>query len=292
MRKFPLSLAISTGGALGRIAYRLPLRERILAERQVRRFLPEAPTDTVRRLFEHLGRSTVEAALCRHVIRHGSFACEGWELVSKEHLAGRGVVALTGHLGNWDLLAGYVGSRGVPLYAIGRETRGRVAQKLLQRLRDASSVMMLWRDGLSGGRVIVRLLEAGNTVAALIDQDTTVRSEWVPFLGVPAKTPATFAQFALRTNAAIVSAFLVRTGPLSYRVSIRPIIDRSSVRRILEQYHSHLEELVRAYPEQWVWIHKRWRTPEGGKTMSSAEYLSWLITPSLDEHEMTERPNG
>lgn len=289
MRTSPLSLAIWVGGKIGRVAYHLPLRERILAERQVRRFLPGAPTDTVHRLFEHLGRSTVEAALCPHVLRHGSFACEGWELIKHEHDAGRGIVALTGHLGNWDLLAGYVGSRGVPLYAIGREARRPFVQKLLQRLRDASSVMMLWRDGLSGGREIVRLLESGHTVAALIDQDTTVRSEWVPFLGVPAKTPSTFAQFALRTNSAIVSAFLVRLAPLSYRVSIRPITDRSSVRRILEQYHAHLEELLREYPEQWVWIHKRWRTPEGGKTMSSAEYLSWLTAPSMAEQGITEQ---
>lgn len=276
MRTHPLSLAIWIGGKLGRLAYHLPLRERIIAVRQVRRFLPGAPADTVHRLFEHLGRSIVEAALCRHVIRHSSFACEGWEIIKEEHGAGRGIVALTGHLGNWDLLAGYVGSRGVPLYAIGREARRRLVQPLLQRLRDASSVMMLWRDGLSGGREIIRLLEAGNTIAALIDQDTTVRSEWVPFLGIPAKTPSTFAQFAIRTDAAIVSAFLVRTAPLSYRVSIRRVEDRSSVRRILEQYHSHLEELLREFPEQWVWIHKRWRTPEGAQTMSSAEYLSWL----------------
>lgn len=292
MRISPLSLAIWVGGKLGRLAYYLPLRERIIAEWQVRRFLPGSPTDTVHRLFEHLGLSTVETTLCPHVLRHGSFTCEGWELVEDEYQAGRGVVALTGHLGNWDLLAGYVGSRGVPLYAIGREARRPLVQKLLQRLRDASSVKMLWRDGLSGGREIVRLLQSGNTVAALIDQDTTVRSEWVPFLGVPAKTPSTFAQFALSTNSAIVSAFLVRLSPLSYRVSIRRIADRSSVRRILGQYHAHLEELLREYPEQWVWIHKRWRTPEGGKTMSSAEYLSWLTAPSTEDQGMTEQPTA
>jgi KDO2-lipid IV(A) lauroyltransferase len=146
---------------------------------------------------------------------------------------------------------------------------------------------MLWRTGVAGGREIARILSKGGVIAALIDQDTTVRSAWVPFFGHPAKTPTTLVEIALRNDVALVSSFLVRTGPLAYRVSIREITDRTSIQRVLEQYHAHLEELVRQYPEQWVWIHKRWRSPNESKAMSSEEYLAWLCQGGDSERTST-----
>ena len=279
MKRTLVSNAIRLGGLLGRFAYYLPIREKQVAQRQLARFLPEAPPTTTIRLFDHLGRSLIEGVLCRSVLELASVTCDGWDAVERAHAEGRGLVTLTGHLGSWDLLSAYARFRGMPLYAIGREVRGVISQRLVQRLRDQSGVTMLWRTGLSGGREIARLLTSGATIAALIDQDTTVRSEWVPFLGHPAKTPATLVEIALRTRASIVSAFLVRTGPLSYRVNIRAIDARESVQAILKEYHAHLESLLLKYPEQWVWIHKRWRSPVGSAPLSSAEYLAWLTHP-------------
>ncbi len=276
MKRTLVSTAITLGGLLGRIAYYLPIREKQVAQRQLARFLPEAPPATSRRLFDHLGRSLIEGVLCRSVLEVASVTCDGWDAVERARAEGRGLVTLTGHLGSWDLFSGYANYRGMPLHAIGREVRGAISQRLVQRLRDQSGVTMLWRTGLSGGREIARLLTSGATIAALIDQDTTVRSEWVPFLGHPAKTPATLVEIALRTRASIISAFLVRTGPLSYRVDIRAIDGRKSVQAILREYHVHLESLIRKYPEQWVWIHKRWRSPVEAAPLSSTEYLAWL----------------
>lgn len=276
MIKTLLSCTIGLGGLLGNLAYFLPLKERAIAQRQLLRFLPTAPPETIKQMYGHLGRSFAEAVLSQPLLKHASVVCDDWHIVKRLRAAGSGIVALTGHLGNWDLFAAYTRTKGVTLHAIGRETRSHFLQQLVKRLRDNSGVTMLWRTGVAGGREIARILSKGGVIAALIDQDTTVRSVWVPFFGYPAKTPTTLAEIALRNDAALVSTFLVRTGPLAYRVSIREITDRSSIQRVLEQYHAHLEELVRQYPEQWVWIHKRWRSPTESKPMSSGEYLSWL----------------
>jgi len=276
MIKLLLSCAIGLGGRLGMLAHYLPLKERAIAQGQLARFLPTAPPETIKRLFEHLGRSFAEAVLSQPLLKHASVVSDDWHIVERFRATGTGIVALTGHLGNWDLFSAYTRTRGVPLHAIGRETKSAFLQKLVKRLRDNSGVTMLWRTGVAGGREIARILSKGGVIAALIDQDTTVRSVWIPFFGYPAKTPTTLAEIALRNNSAIVSTFLVRTGPLAYQVSIREITDRSSVQRVIEQYHAHLEELIRQYPEQWVWIHKRWRSPTESKPMSSGEYLAWL----------------
>lgn len=276
MIKTLLSCVIELGGLLGIIAHYLPLKERTIAQRQLARFLPTAPSETIKRLYDHLGRSFAEAVLSQPLLQHASIVSDDWHIVERLRATGAGIVALTGHLGNWDLFAAYTRAQGVTLHAIGRETRSPFLQQLVKRLRDNSGVTMLWRTGVAGGREIARILSKGGVIAALIDQDTTVRSVWVPFFGYPAKTPTTLAEIALRSNSAIVSSFLVRTGPLAYQVSIREITDRSSVQRVIEQYHAHLEELIRQYPEQWVWIHKRWRSPTESKPMSSGEYLAWL----------------
>jgi len=289
MIKFILSCAIGLGGQLGILAYYLPLKERAIAQRQLARFLPNARTETIKRMYDHLGRSFAEAVLSQPLLKHASVVCDDWHIVERLRAAGSGIVALTGHLGNWDLFAAYTRTKGVPLHAIGRETKSPFLQQLVKRLRDNSGVTMLWRTGVAGGREIARILSKGGVIAALIDQDTTVRSAWVPFFGHPAKTPTTLAEIALRNDAALVSSFLVRTGPLAYRVSIREITDRTSIQRVLEQYHAHLEELVRQYPEQWVWIHKRWRSPNESKAMSSREYLAWLSERGDCERGDSER---
>jgi KDO2-lipid IV(A) lauroyltransferase len=85
----------------------------------------------------------------------------------------------------------------------------------------------------------------------------------------------TIVTLAKRYNARISTAFLFRRRPGDYLVYFEPIDDHLSVEQILQTYNQRLEQLIRLYPEQWVWFHKRWRT-QGGKRLSSSQYMAFL----------------
>jgi KDO2-lipid IV(A) lauroyltransferase len=138
---------------------------------------------------------------------------------------------------------------------------------------------MIWRAGATGIRQIQHTLKSGGVVAALIDQDTAVRSNWGTFFDLPVKTPSSLIQIGLKNGSAFVSAFLIRDSSLNYHISLR-IISARSVDGIVAEYHAHLEECIASHPEQWVWFHKRWRSPTPERTLSSKEYIAWLSDPS------------
>jgi KDO2-lipid IV(A) lauroyltransferase len=143
-------------------------------------------------------------------------------------------------------------------------------------MREAYGVDTIWRSDKSGVKRIVACFKERRVMAALIDQDTRVDSVFVPFFGTPAKTPATLIALGKRYNVRFVTAFIVRTKGTNFEIHTRELDDTQSVEGILTQYHHHLEEIVRAHPEQWVWFHKRWRSLPSGSTLSTKEYLAML----------------
>jgi KDO2-lipid IV(A) lauroyltransferase len=113
-------------------------------------------------------------------------------------------------------------------------------------------------------------------MAALIDQDTRVDSVFVPFLGAPAKTPSALVDLGKRFNARFVSAFIVRTRGTHFEIHANELDGSKSTEEILEEYHRNLERRIRERPDQWVWIHKRWRSDPSGTTLGTKEYLKRL----------------
>jgi KDO2-lipid IV(A) lauroyltransferase len=204
-------------------------------------------------------------------------SCSNWEEIFGVFTAGAPVIALTAHTGNWDLLAAYTIARGVPLTTIGREARSPVLQEVLKGVRGAYGVETIWRSDRSGVKRLIERLRQGGVVAALIDQDTRVESSFVPFFGTPAKTPNALVALGKRCNARFIKAFLFQTGPHHFEIFAEEIPPgHTSDDAILAEYNTRLEGLIRRFPEQWVWFHKRWRSQPGLGTLSSHEYLQWL----------------
>jgi KDO2-lipid IV(A) lauroyltransferase len=196
----------------------------------------------------------------------------------------RPIVCLTGHTGNWDLLAAYVISRGIPLTTIGREARSPTAQKVLETVREGYGIETIWRSDRTGLKRLLQCLKERRVVAALIDQDTRVDSIMVPFFGTPAKTPVSLISLGRKMNARFVTAFLFRTGWFRYSVWVEEIPDLNSEYDILCEYHQRLETLIRRFPSQWVWFHKRWRSLPDGTALSSREYQA-LLHDRLAQHK-------
>ena len=275
----PVGLRSAFGGVVGFLVGLLPLRERRFALLQLRVFLPEVSARAITpRVFANVGRTLMESLrlqplLTRHATR---IRCDSWDSVERWLASDRPIICLTAHTGNWDLLAAYVIARGVPLTTIGREARNPAAQAILRSIREGYGIETIWRSDRNGLKRLVQCIRSRRVVAALIDQDTRVESIQVPFFGTGAKTPVSLITLGKKMDARFVTAFLFRTGWMRYSVFIEEITQDHDELAILSAYHTSLERLIRSYPEQWVWFHKRWRSSKEGKTLSSREYAAML----------------
>lgn len=291
--RIPFSLRSALGWSLGYLVGLFPLRERSIAKLQLQVFLPEANADRLTpRVFANAGRTLFESLRLSPIlrVRASRITCEAWPTITSWLSSDRPIVALTAHTGNWDLLAGYMIAQGIPLTTIGKEARNPTAQKVLSSIRDGYGIETIWRSDRSGVKRLLQCLKERRTIAALIDQDTRVESAMIPFFGTPAKTPSSLVALGRKANARFVSAFMFRTGFMRYTVFVEELPSSLDDAALLAEYHRHLEQLVRRYPDQWVWFHKRWRTQLDGRTLSTREYLAELRKRLAEKPHNDESP--
>jgi KDO2-lipid IV(A) lauroyltransferase len=232
----------------------------------------------VPKIFENVGRSMMESLNLQPFLKppFTHISCPQWDAILGWTKEDRPIIALTAHTGNWDLLAAYTIARGIPLATVGKEARNPNVQVALRSMREAYGIDTIWRSDRSGIKRIVGCFKERRVMAALIDQDTRVDSVFVPFLGTPAKTPSALVDLGKRYNARFVSAFIIRTKGTHFEIHTEELDSSKSTEEILAEYHRNLERLIRERPDQWVWIHKRWRSDPSGTTLGTRDYLKKL----------------
>lgn len=180
---------------------------------------------------------------------------------------GKGLIIMTAHLGNWELLAGSFGLQGFRGAVVGRRIYFEPYNRWIVGLRASVGVQTIYQD--EAVRQIHAHLKRGEIVGLLPDQDMDrVRGIFVDFFGKPAYTSVAPVKFAMASGAPILPAFMVRMPGGRYRLLrgelIRPKIEagdrEASVRKYTESWMKAFEEVIRRYPEQWGWMHDRWRT--------------------------------
>lgn len=272
LRVLPWSLAGHIGARVAALGY-WPLGiRRGIVETQIAAAFPEWDQLTVlqvaRAAYEHLGRTTVEAALLptlspKKVV--DLFEGEGdWPLLAQAHGEGRGVIIVTGHIGNWELAGAYIAARGVPIEGVTRRMANSLFDSYVTATRRRSGVGVIADS--EAVRRIPRALRAGHVVGLVADQGLKgMASTFVPFFGRPAKTPRGPAVFALRSEVPVFAGTAVRLPGGKYRAMVEPVTvtttgDRErDVDAVVACYTAILERWVRAYPEQYLWHHRRWR---------------------------------
>jgi len=267
------------GRFLGAAFSFLPTKERRVAQLQLDNFLAAAGgRKIVARVYAGLGQSLLESINLAPILQNPDLFIECPDLAEIRRLLSRNkpIVALTAHTGNWDLLAAYIVSLGIPLTAAGRAARIRAFQEILAEIRSKYGVQTIWRAERGGGKALLRSLQNQRVVAALIDQDTQVASVFAPFFGVPVKTPSGLISLGKKIRALFVSAFMFRSARNRYRLYIEEIDGSLPVQTIAAVFNQRLEKLLRRYPDQWVWMHKRWRSSPDHGTMSTDQYCRFL----------------
>ena len=277
--KLPVPVRVIVGRTLGYLVGLIPTREGKIASLQMRTFLPKGTKiPSVASIFANFGQSALEATNFKPILENIDRYIEGpsREFFQSLKDGKRPTVALTAHASNFDLLAAYVVHMGGELVTVAREARNPGLQEALAKIRENYGMTTIWRNQSSSARALVRALHAGKIVAALIDQDLKLTSMFSPFFGRPASTPVAILELAQHHKARMYTGFIVRTGLMKYKILVEEIDSSLPPAEVLRIYHERLEAVIVQYPEQWVWVHKRWRTMADGKVLSSREYINYL----------------
>jgi Kdo2-lipid IVA lauroyltransferase/acyltransferase len=196
---------------------------------------------------------------------------EGFENYERAARKGRGVLLLTGHFGAWELCAFAQGVYGHPLSFLVRPLDNPLLDRLIARYRTRSGNRLI--DKNDAVRAVLKRLRQGEDVGLLVDVNMVAEEGvFCDFFGIPACSTTGLAVFALRADAPVVPGFLIwdeslRKHVLRFEPEV-PLIRtgdfKEEVRLNTQAYTKVIERFVRRYPEQWLWIHKRWQTRPAG----------------------------
>jgi KDO2-lipid IV(A) lauroyltransferase len=277
-RALPFSLAMTVGRSVGRLGFWFPKLRRT-GERNLELAFPDLSQsereDLLRGCFENLGRLLAVFSHFRDSDPSAlkeSLEADGLANLQMAQQSGRGVILFTGHIGAWELSSFGLSLCGHPLSFLVRRIDNSKIESFVDRSRTHQGNRTI--DKRSAAREMLQILQKGDTLGILVDLNTLEReSIFVNFFEVPAATTFMVAKLALRTGASVLPVFapwdetkrkfLLRVEPpLSVE---RTGNEEEDVRRLTQQMTATVERYVRNYPDQWLWIHRRWKTrPPGG----------------------------
>jgi Kdo2-lipid IVA lauroyltransferase/acyltransferase len=277
----PRPLALRCGAALGSLAYLVASRPRRIARRNLAIAFPEKGererNEILRRSCRNLGRMAAEFCHLRDLTpetigRYVQVDDPALWQAALDRAATRGAVILTGHFGNWELLAYAHGMLGHPITLVHRPMRNRLVDELITSLRSRAGTRSIAKK--SAAKAAIRALRGREIVAIPSDQNQTRRyGIFVDFFGLAASTTPGPARLAMLTGAPILPVFLVREGESDrHRIIVLPDVEPASsgdreadILTTTQRCARVMEDMLRRYPEQWIWFHKRWRTRPPGE---------------------------
>lgn len=268
----PWNRAARLGEWIGRLGYfPLGIRRSVVEEHVAFAFPALAPAEVTRiakASYAHLGRTVIETALLPSLERQQILdlveSVEGWDVLEGARNLGRGILLVTGHLGNWELAGAWLAARGVPVAAVVRHMANPRFDRYLNSTRASHGIRVMYDDEAVRGTP--RALREGYLIAFLADQGVRgLASTFVPFFGRLAKTPRGPAVFALRLGTPVIFGASIRLPDGRYRLAFESVEvsdtgDRDrDIDTIVERYTAALERWVRVAPEQYFWHHRRWK---------------------------------
>lgn len=271
----PRKLALSLGILLGDFYFYFGRSDRERTQRQIQISLGTSyreSTEITRRCFRNIGKNLVDFMRfpklnADNINRLVKF--RGKKYIDSVLRQGKGIIILTAHFGNWELIGAGLSLSGYPLNAIVRKIRSRTLNKLVKSYREKVGVVSIDRD--KSVKQALRCLKRNELLGILADIDTDVDSIFVDFFGRLAYTPYGPVAISLKTGAALIPTFIVRQDDGSHCIFIEPPLSlyksgdwKTDIRVNTSRFTKIIEDYIRRYPEQWIWMHRRWRTrPDG-----------------------------
>jgi len=294
VQALPARLAYKLADTLAWAIYSVANRRRKIAAENLAAAFPELATDPVatdrlvRGMFGHFLRSAIELVLVSRKLTLQTWrryvVLPNGAKILPPLLADRAALIVTGHLGNWELAGISLGLFGYHTHAIARVQDNPHLERFVRRFRQSSGQGIIAKNGEFDQ--LAAVMKSGGKVAVLADQDAGPRGVFVNFFGRPASTHKAIALLAMQHDAVMIVTGVARVrredhpadparihapglDPMFYAVTCEDVIDPrdytgmsrlAAVREMTQRYTSALEELIRRHPEQYFWLHRRWKT--------------------------------
>lgn len=281
LRHMPLERAAARAAAVAGLAYWTAPELRRVGMDNLRRAFPERDDAwcavTLKASLRSLGRMAAEVAWFEELRpgnireRVGFLSPDDQRRWHERTVHGGAAIIATGHFGNWELFVQAAGLMGAPVHVVHRPLRSPRLDDLLNRVRSRAGTDVIYKH--AAAREILRLLRGGALVAIPIDQHAPgAQGVPVPFFGRPAATTLGPARLAQLTRAPLQVAVLVRRGEtLQHDILLCPPIDPpppgkdpAMLVATMALVNQEFESIVRQWPDQWLWVHRRWRRDEAG----------------------------
>jgi Kdo2-lipid IVA lauroyltransferase/acyltransferase len=272
IRKIPRQLGMTIGKHLALLYFRIGGKQKRYALENLKAALgseksEEELNDIAKKVFEHFGTAIIDA------IRIPIYAEKGLDDLitpryfhyAKSALASdKGVIFLTAHFGNWELMGAWMASKGYPIKVVGTPLSDPRLDKLLVETRNQAGYVNIARG--KSPKDIIRALKDGHSLGILIDQDTDVKGVFVDFFGRKAHTATGPVLLASRYDVPIIPAFMHMKPDKSYVLEFFPplnLVDTGNPSRDVvantQMCSDAYETIIRRHPEQWAWMHRRWK---------------------------------
>lgn len=275
IRRVPWTPALAWATGTGTLAYHLSGRYRGVAEKNLRRAYGDSLTALERqaltkKVFQHFARALLVEFFkgadftLDEMRRRVTTGPEGYAAMDALLARGKGAIVVSAHLGNWEWLCKRAVMEGFDVKVVARQSEDAEFNALTDRVRGTNGYSVHPRG--DSPRALLRQLKENKIVAIVPDQKS--EDVFVPFFGHLAGTVAGPAVLALKTGAAILPMFCPRQPDGTYKTVFYPAIlpvstsdQEEDVRRIMAEITLDIEDIVRQYPDQWLWLHDRWRVP-------------------------------
>lgn len=266
---FSRSMTLAIGRFLGRLGYYLFKKRRILGLYNLDQALGDQYDQTqqkviIQQLFEHLGMNFIEFLRLSEITSENLsnyITFHGREYLDQAYQQKQGVLVLTAHIGNWELLAAAVGLSGYNTAMVVKSARQKSVNDYLIQSRLSKNIKLFF--GKNSIKDILRQLKSGGVVGIVLDQHaTSSEGVVVPFFGRHASTFKSLAILSQRTQAIILPIYIYRDKNFHHHIMIHPPIEHDIADDITERtqkYTAWIETAIQEHPEQWIWTHNRWK---------------------------------
>lgn len=271
---FPYEMSPAIGRVLSRVIRLIDRKHARIAAKNLERSRGVCPPDEIPgfidRVYDHIGLGFVEMLMIprlmqRHAVER-YVRLERFEIIDRALRDGKGIIVTIGHLGNWELIGLAVTLAGYRLNSLARPVENPWVDRYLNRFRTQTGQEIISKYHALGS--MVRAIQRNELLVVQIDQDARHFGVFVDFFGRPASTHRSPAVLALKYGTPIAVANIFRDGGV-HRAVLSDPLDPAAFRdqpdpvmALTQAYTAKFEECVRAHPDQWFWVHDRWKTAE------------------------------
>jgi len=246
------------------IGLQLGVRKRV-ARSQISEAFPEKEPEEIRQLLSRLYKNLALTSLEMFVRKDlTGVEAAGWENIKKALELNRGLILISGHIGNWELAARYIANQNIPLNVVIKKLRNPYFNDFVNRTRKKYGIKIIYKSKTM--RPVLKALKNNETVVMLIDQDAGKDGIIIPFLNKDASAFTGYARLAQLYDTPMVWGAALRIDDYKSRFVFEPYIlpstfqkEREPIKTIVQYFNKRLECYIRDYPDQWFWVHRRWK---------------------------------